>query len=282
MKTPIRSYYTLRQTVGWIGLLLPISLLIYSWISKGEPIPEPSVSLFYHTGMRDVFVGALCAVALFMFFYTGYSKCDSWTGNIAGLCAILTAFCYTEPLSATEMMWFNILHWVSAGLLFLCFIFFALVLFPIRVNGMVYRKGEKKGTYMVGALKETTKMKSRRTLYYTCGVGMFLCIAGIAVYAIVKTKQGESTRYSLLIFYLEALLLILFGVCWLVKGKAFFFKDREKDLQDIPVSDRPDYLDRPIEQEEFDRMLAQNKVLTHYSLLWGLIKCKNEELSDVC
>ena len=147
---------------------------------------------------------------------------------------------------------------------------------------MVYRKGEKKGTYMVGALKETTKMKSRRTLYYTCGVGMFLCIAGIAVYAIVKTKQGESTRDSLLIFYLEALLLILFGVCWLVKGKAFFFKDREKDLQDIPESDRPDYRDRPIEQEEFDRMLAQNKVLTHYSLLWSLIKCKNEELSDVC
>ncbi len=62
------SYMTLRKAVGWIGLLLPFVLMLGGYfIFKGKFV-ESSISYYYHTGMRDVFVGALCAVALFLFF----------------------------------------------------------------------------------------------------------------------------------------------------------------------------------------------------------------------
>ena len=57
------SYLALRKAVGWIGILLPFILMFGVFlIFKGEIIQE-SISHYYHTGMGDVFVGALCAVA---------------------------------------------------------------------------------------------------------------------------------------------------------------------------------------------------------------------------
>jgi len=53
-----------------------------------EDIIQESISHYYYTGMRNVFVGALCAVALFMFFYCGYDKWDDLAGDMAGIFAI--------------------------------------------------------------------------------------------------------------------------------------------------------------------------------------------------
>ena len=77
------SYLALRKAVGWIGMLLPFTLMLGVFlIFKGEIIQE-SISHYYHTDMRDVFVGALCAIALFMFFYSGYDKWDDRAATFA-------------------------------------------------------------------------------------------------------------------------------------------------------------------------------------------------------
>ena len=68
------SYLALRKAVGWIGILLPFALMLGGFLIFKEEIIQESISHYYYTGMRDVFVGALCAVALFMFFYSGYNK----------------------------------------------------------------------------------------------------------------------------------------------------------------------------------------------------------------
>lgn len=57
----IVSYLFLRQAVGWIGTLLPIVLLVGNAISSATPRPD-SVSGYYYTDMRNIFVGALCAI----------------------------------------------------------------------------------------------------------------------------------------------------------------------------------------------------------------------------
>jgi len=49
-------------------------------IFNGE-ITLYTISLYYYTGMRDVLVGALCAIALFMFFYKGHDKWDDRVGK---------------------------------------------------------------------------------------------------------------------------------------------------------------------------------------------------------
>ena len=80
------SYLALRKAVGWIGIVLPFVLMFGALLLKDEVIQE-SISHFYHTKMGDVFVGALCAVALFLFFYSGHDKLDNWAGNMAGFFA---------------------------------------------------------------------------------------------------------------------------------------------------------------------------------------------------
>jgi hypothetical protein len=49
--------------VGWIGTLLPIVLIAGNMIFFTSPRPD-SVSGYYYTGMRNIFVGALCALGL--------------------------------------------------------------------------------------------------------------------------------------------------------------------------------------------------------------------------
>lgn len=78
------SYLDLRKTVGLIGVALPFVLMGGLRLFFNTEETPTSISHYYHTGMGDVFVGALCAVALFLFFYSGHDKKDNWLGNIAG------------------------------------------------------------------------------------------------------------------------------------------------------------------------------------------------------
>ena len=90
------SYTLLRQVVGWIGTLLPIVLLAGLAISSTQSRPD-SMSGYYYTDMRNVFVGALCALGAFLGAYDGYDDLDRWITNIAGFCAVGVAFCPTKP-----------------------------------------------------------------------------------------------------------------------------------------------------------------------------------------
>ncbi|MGB0789115.1 MAG: hypothetical protein ACPGQR_06225, partial [Marinirhabdus sp.] len=65
------SYLTLRNAIGIIGIALPIVLLLGSVALFECDELHQSISHYYHTRMRNVFVGALCAVALFLFCYKG-------------------------------------------------------------------------------------------------------------------------------------------------------------------------------------------------------------------
>lgn len=269
----IYSYLTLRQTVGWIGIGLPVVLLIYTFFFPELDEIQPSLSLYYHTYAGDIFVGALCAVGLFMLFYAGYSRCDNWVGNIAGICAILTAWCYTEPLGATHVEWYNKAHFIFAGLLFTCFSFFSLFLFTVRVNNKVY-KAESEDIYIKGAELDTWRNKMRRSFYIICGVGIFLCLLIIAGYSIYMKRNGGSTRDTTLIFWLEFLMLVLFGFSWIVKGKFWFFADKDEDLPPEGDPERKRYMDQPVRKED----LNEDEVLREYRIFFGLIGCENQNL----
>ena len=82
------SYLALRKAVGWIGILLPFVLMLGMFLVFNEKPVLKTISLYYHSGMRDVFVGAICSIALFLFFYKGYNKWDNWAGNLAGFFAV--------------------------------------------------------------------------------------------------------------------------------------------------------------------------------------------------
>ena len=79
----IISYLDFRKLVGWVAMALPIVVWIGGVVFEKIPILD-SVSSYYYTSMRDVFVGLLCAVGVFMCFYRGVSKVDVILANIVG------------------------------------------------------------------------------------------------------------------------------------------------------------------------------------------------------
>ncbi len=79
------SFMGVRRAIGFMGFFLPIVLGPIGWL-MGIPIQD-NMSSYYHTPLRDVFVGTLCAISVFMFVYRGYSAIENWTANFGCLSA---------------------------------------------------------------------------------------------------------------------------------------------------------------------------------------------------
>ena len=193
------SYLALRKAVGWIGLLLPFVLMFGVFlIFKGEII-QKSISHYYHTGMSDVFVGALCAVALFMFFYSGHDKWDDWAGNIAGLFAIGVAWFPATDVGQSDLT--GIIHFTCAALFFLTLALFSLFLFT--------RKGSN----------PTQQKLARNKVYVICGLIMITCLVAIAIYLNFIQNNNHGSGF---VFWAETIALVAFGVSWLTKGGTLY------------------------------------------------------------
>ena len=60
----LRSYLSMRTGVGVLGTALPLLLLLGDWFFvQGTPSARGSLSAYYYSGMRDIFVGCLCVTA---------------------------------------------------------------------------------------------------------------------------------------------------------------------------------------------------------------------------
>jgi len=189
------SYLTLRKTIGWISILLPFVLMLGKFlISKGIFIYN-SISHYYYSEMRDIFVGAICAIALFLFFYKGYNKWDNWAGNLAGIFAIGIALFPTAEKGAYN--WVADVHLICASSFFLILAVFSLVLFTLKDPD------------------HTKQKRIRNKIYIVCGSVMIVCLISIVIF--VKFYEDEYPESSF-VFWAESFALIAFGVSWLTKG----------------------------------------------------------------
>ena len=211
------SYLTLRKAVGIVGMALPFVLFFGYLIQGNDCIFPPSISHYYYTGLGNYFVGTLCAIALFLFFYNGYGA-DKWVSKLAGSFAILVALFPTNfgeyaDVSCSRMVngenaFSNTVHYVSAMLLFSAFAYFSMILFTKTDN-----------VYTV-----TPEKKIRNRIYRICGWVIIICIIGIALYSFIDQLNELLHPYKP-IFVLETFALLAFGYSWLIKGDTFF-KDK--------------------------------------------------------
>ncbi|KPL15388.1 MAG: hypothetical protein AMS23_06475 [Bacteroides sp. SM1_62] len=194
------SYWTLRKAVGWIGLLLPFVLMLGGLIIFHGKLIEGSISYYYHTGMGDVFVGALCAVALFLFFYSGFDKWDDWAGNLAGLFAIGVAWFPTTKSGPED--WVGIIHLTCAVLFFLILASFSFFLFT--------KTAKDKGP--------TKQKKKRNVIYRICGLVMVASLIAIVIFMAIR---DDNSKFPF-VFLGETIALVAFGISWLTKGEAIY------------------------------------------------------------
>ena len=202
------SYLALRKAIGGLGTSLPFVLSLGAIIVFKTGM-QASLSDYYYTGMRDVFVGTLCAIGVFLFSYEGYTgkdDNDNLVGNFAGVFAIGVALFPTDlPSDAkTPQTMIGIVHVVFASLFFLALAYFSLFLFT-----------------KTDPTKTPTPRKRRRNqVYRACGYTIVVSIVLIFLLAILPSDIEKAVSACNPIYWLESLAVVAFGVSWLTKGEA--------------------------------------------------------------
>jgi drug/metabolite transporter (DMT)-like permease len=202
----VLSYLSLRKAIGLLGACLPFVLAIGLFVLYRKGL-QGSISGYYHTEMRDVFVGTLCAIGVFLLSYRGYESKDRIAGNLACVFAIGTALFPTAPdvMNPTHMD--NVkgaIHFISAALFLLTLAYFSLRLFT---------KTDPK-------LIPTPRKTNRNRIYLVCGYTIVAAIALIAIYKVLPNDIEMRLAELKPVFWLESIAVVAFGISWLTKGEA--------------------------------------------------------------
>lgn len=201
-----RSDNAHRQLIGYIGLALPVILVLIAALRPTDPAARWkilwSISAYYHTGAVTAFVGMLVALALFLITYRGYDNkygpVDRAAARTAGIAALLVAlFPAAAPEGYPTLPWWTpiqgVIHYVAAVVLFAMFAVFSLWLFRISMTD-----------------HPSIGKRRQNRIFMVCGV---LILIGMAWAGIAGWKKHP-------IFLPESLALAAFAVSWLVKGRA--------------------------------------------------------------
>jgi Na+/H+ antiporter NhaD/arsenite permease-like protein len=204
------SYLTLRALIGAFGLLPLLVPLIAKCGPDGSW--QQSLSAYYHTTARDVLVGPLFVVGLFLISYKGFDRLDTRSSSLAGVAALFVAVfpCSRDqhPNAAVRLGAFqwpetvsNDIHVVSAAVLFLTLAF---------ISRCLFTKTDPK-------LSMTREKKWRNVVYRWSAVFMVGAIVWMAFWHIYLHGNVSSIRPT---FIGETVALVAFGFSWLTKGEA--------------------------------------------------------------
>ena len=208
------SYLTLRQMIGWIGLLMPFAVRLGAYAFEGIP-STGSISAYYYTGMRDVFVSTLVLIGALFACYRTPSWRDNLLATVAGIAAIGIGLFPMHPSYAAEII---SKHpdiasgkcYLNRGLLGFHFlfvsIFFALACYLVYFRFSAFTPPNP-----------TPQKRVRNRVYKICGA--IMAVSSLAIAYTVVARDGES------IFWPETVAVVSFAIAWLVKGQTIFLKD---------------------------------------------------------
>jgi hypothetical protein len=203
----IISYMTLRKAIGFLGVGLPFVVSLGALIIFRTGI-QGSISSYYYTGMRDVFVGVLWTIGFFLLCYKGYTITDTVAGILGSIFAVgITLFPTAPDQNPTaEAVIIGHIHLAFAAMFFLTLIFFSYYLFT--------KTSKDPENHPV-----TKRKRQRNWVYKVCGVVMAVCIVLIGIYHFLPDNTASLFRAYDPIFWLETIAIIAFGISWLIKGE---------------------------------------------------------------
>lgn len=204
------SYMTLRQAIGLLGLLMPLSVRLGGWIFEGI-FSTDSISAYYYTDMRDFLVSTMVLVGVLLACYRTPEKQDTWVGLLTGLTAIGVGVFPMDPTFAPEIIskypdMISGKCYVNKGLL--GFHFYFVVAFSLLAFYMVYFR-----FCALTPANPTPQKIMRNRIYKICG-GVMLASSFFILFLNVHEKGAS-------IFWPEAVAVAAFSVAWLVKGHVF-------------------------------------------------------------
>jgi ATP-binding cassette, subfamily B, bacterial len=207
----VRSYLIMRVVVGALGVALPFLLVFVDglWFD-GDPFPRTSLSAYYYSGVRELFVGALSAIGVFLITYkVAERSLDNTLSLLAGASVVVVALFPTgRPRGVAELTPLQdrlgesvveTIHFVAAAV------------FISSLAVISYFFGKREGMRP----PQEDKRRSRRfwrLYHWACAGAIVLALLWIAV----TELSGWGPRNSLL--YGEGLAVVAFGASWLLKG----------------------------------------------------------------
>lgn len=202
------------RAIALLGFVLPACMLAWSLLT-GASI-RGSLSEYYFTPVRDLMVGILIALAVFLWSYRGFSdrdddlRADRRVGKIAAVAATVIALFPITPRNDDRCTLFqciigprsaDLVHAVGAAVFFLCLALFCLVLLP---RSAVSDDGAP----------------SRIRLYRACGGVIVAALTIVVVWKFLPPEIIFALGRYQPIFWVETLAIWAFSVAWIVRGRA--------------------------------------------------------------
>ena len=211
----VASYLQVRKAIGFTGIALPVLLILYSFVIENS-WPKGSISAYYYSGGREIFVGCLFAIGVFLYAYKGFDKdvrkpTDKLVSRLAAIGAIGVAFspmwfansgAITEP----DPTWFQSLFgkvvagWLHGGFALL---FFASIAVFCIINFCRCEPGTE----------PDEEKKFRNSVFRLLGGFIVICTVAF-VLGLIFTISGS------FVFWAESLAVWDFGLSWIIKGEA--------------------------------------------------------------
>ena len=193
-----------RNVLGGLGMLLPFFSIIGGLFVRNKPVDWwYSISVTYYiTPALPIILGS-CGI--FLLCYRSYEKIDTIINVLSGIFAFgVVLFPCANPYGMEYVGYFqipvgvsNVIHCASAMLLF------ALLAFNI---GWLFTKGQN---------------QLNNKIYKICAWAMIGIMALFGILSIVRACGVNIPGFLTMI--VEAVLLLIFGFAWLVKGRLFKF-----------------------------------------------------------
>lgn len=225
----VTNYVFLRKAVGWVGTSLPIVLLVANPIALSIEhsscgwLPN-SVSGYYYSPVRNIFVGALCGLGLFLIAYVGTDLGDRVITDLAGVFALGVALfpttptvtslpsatCETVAQLSTRQQVIGDIHAVSS------------VLFLLFLAWMAIR--------FTNTNPPLTPQKLRRNrIYLICAIAILACVAAAVITNFLPASLKPPFPW---LFLYEAVGIFAFGLSWFAEGQTLIgaLKDPQAPL----------------------------------------------------
>jgi hypothetical protein len=191
----------LRVWIGWLGMLLPIIVVVLQLLNPVFKWPT-SISATWYTNACTPFMIILGSASVLLMCYKGYDWVDNILNTCGGCCGLLICLfpCWgagyraTDPVGTflIQTQTSNTVHSVAA------FVFFGILAYNAFFQ-FTKSSGEM-----------TRNKKIRNIIFRVCGVGMILAFGMLLL-----------PSFRIRIWLLETIALFFFGISWLTKANCF-------------------------------------------------------------
>ena len=191
----VETYFVLRMVIAGGAIVLPPALLVWALLDARVAMMD-SLSAFYFTPARSLFVGIVVAIGVALVAYRGYTRGENLLLNAAGVLAVVVALVPTaDPAMPGDALTLtSVVHAVAA-----------VAFFVLAALSIVFY-----GQETLDSVRDPRSRRSYRVVYRTLAVLVLVFPA----LALVVAWWVESSAAP---FAVEAAALYAFAAFWLVK-----------------------------------------------------------------